>query len=172
MLTKMYTKVSSVNFHMSYFHMFCFLARKRSQKNPRAHKNKIGTSPPPPKPKYPPPKRGILWTWFFLQNGRIFPGVHKIGAAISGPRIADKNFTDTKRIFLKGQKSNGGLETQGLQSECPRSVRVARLQNEIAPENRKEPEGKRKSGVTRANQTKERPVHELFPGAFRNKSSM
>ena len=27
-LTKMYTKVSSVNFHMSYFHMFCFLAIK------------------------------------------------------------------------------------------------------------------------------------------------
>ena len=25
-LTKMYTKVGSVNFHMSYFHMFCFLA--------------------------------------------------------------------------------------------------------------------------------------------------
>ena len=34
----------------------------------------------------------------FLQNGRIFPGVHKIGAAISAPRIADKNCT---RIFLK-----------------------------------------------------------------------
>ena len=30
----------------------------------------------------------------------------------------------------------------------------------------------RDSGVTLANQTKERPVHELFPGAFRNKSSM
>ena len=28
------------------------------------------------------------------------------------------------------------------------------------------------SGVTPANQTKERPVHELFPGAFRNKSSI
>ena len=27
---------------------------------------------------------------FFLQNERIFPGAHKIGAAISGPRIADK----------------------------------------------------------------------------------
>ena len=53
--------------------------------------------PPPPKP---PPKRGILWTWVFLQKDRIFPGVHKIGAAISGPRIADTNFTDT-RIFLK-----------------------------------------------------------------------
>ena len=31
-----------------------------------------------------------------------FPGVHEIGAAISGPRITDKKiFTDTKRIFLK-----------------------------------------------------------------------
>ena len=26
--TQMYTKVCSVNFHMSYFHMFCFLANK------------------------------------------------------------------------------------------------------------------------------------------------
>ena len=60
------------------------------QKNPRAHKNKIGT-PPPKKPK----KRGILWTWVFLQRKSIFPGVHKIDAPISGPRIADKNFTDT-----------------------------------------------------------------------------
>ena len=74
------------------FHIF--------QKNPRAHKNKIGTPPPPQNPKYPPPpKRGILWTQVFLQKERIFPGVHKIGAAISGPRIADTNFTDT-RIFL------------------------------------------------------------------------
>ena len=70
------------------------------EKKPRAHKNKIGTSPPPPNPKYPPPlKRGILWTWVFLQKERIFPGAHKIGAAISGPRIADTNFTDA-RIYL------------------------------------------------------------------------
>ena len=54
-----------------------------NQKNPRAHKNKIDTSPPQ----------------VFLQKERIFPGVHKIGAAISGPRIADTNFTDT-RLFL------------------------------------------------------------------------
>ena len=64
--------------------------------NPRAHKNKIGTPPPP---KTPPQKSGILRTWFFLQKERIFPGVHKIGAPITGPRIADTNFTDT-RIFL------------------------------------------------------------------------
>ena len=53
-----------------------FLLRSLFQKNPRAHKNKIGTSPPPQKPKkpkiLPPLKRGILWTWLFLQNGRIF----------------------------------------------------------------------------------------------------
>ena len=66
------------------------------QKNPRDHKHKIGTPPPA---QTPPPKRGILRTWFFLQKERIFPGVHKIGAPISGPRIADTNFTDT-RIFL------------------------------------------------------------------------
>ena len=35
----------------------------------------------------------------FLQKERIFSGAHKIGAAISGPRIADTNFADT-RIFL------------------------------------------------------------------------
>ena len=29
MLTEIYTKVCSVNFHMSYFHMFCLLAKIR-----------------------------------------------------------------------------------------------------------------------------------------------
>ena len=63
------------------------------QKNPRAHKNKIGTSPPQKKTNTPPPiKRGIYGHGFFLQKERIFPGAHKIGAAISGPRIADKTF--------------------------------------------------------------------------------
>ena len=63
------------------------------QKNPRAHKDKIGTYPPPPKnSKYPPLKRGSLWALLFLQNGRIFPGAHQIGATISGPRIAGKQF--------------------------------------------------------------------------------
>ena len=36
-------------------------------------------------PRQAPPERGILWTQVFLQKERIFPGVHKIGAAISGP---------------------------------------------------------------------------------------
>ena len=62
---------------------------------------KIKSALPPP-PQTPPKKRGILRTSFFLQKERIFPGVHKIGAPISGPRIADTNFTDT-RIFLKSR---------------------------------------------------------------------
>ena len=69
-----------------------------SQKNPRAHKNKIGTSPPPPNP--PPKKEEFYGHGFSCRKNAFFPGVHKIGAAISGPRIADTNFTDTKRIFL------------------------------------------------------------------------
>ena len=60
---------------------------------------KIKSALPPQNPKYPPPKTRNFMDMVFLQNGRIFPGVHKIGTAISGPRIADKNFTDT-RIFL------------------------------------------------------------------------
>ena len=70
--------------------------RFQNQKNPRAHKNKIGT-PPPPKP--PPKKEEFYGHRFSCRKNAFFPGVHKIGAAISGPRIADTNFTDTG-IFL------------------------------------------------------------------------
>ena len=71
-----------------------------NQKNPRAHKNKIGTSPPPPNPKYPPPKNEEFFGHrFSCRKNAFFPGVHNIGAAFFGPRIADTNFTDT-RIFL------------------------------------------------------------------------
>ena len=66
------------------------------QKNLRAHKNKIGTPP------QPPPKRGILWTWVFLQKERIFLGAHKIGAAIFGPELRTKNFTDTRICLYMG----------------------------------------------------------------------
>ena len=38
-------------------------------------------------------------TGFPAKKNAFFLGVHKIGAAISGPRIADMNFMDT-RIFL------------------------------------------------------------------------
>ena len=57
--------------------------------------------PPPKKPKIPPPPANeeFYGHRFSCRKERIFPGVHKIDAPISGPRIADKKFTDT-RIFL------------------------------------------------------------------------
>ena len=70
------------------------------QKNPRAHENKVGTSPAQKTQNTPPQKkRGILWTWrISCRKDAFFPGAHKIGAALSGPRIAGKNLTDT-RLF-------------------------------------------------------------------------
>ena len=63
-----------------------------TSENPRAHKNKIVT-PPQKKPKLPPPKtRNFMGMEVFQQKERNFPGAHKIGTAISGPRIAGKHF--------------------------------------------------------------------------------
>ena len=55
------------------------------------------------------------WRFSCRENTEIL-GAHRIGAAISGPRIADKNFTDT-RIFLKqgtriGTNRNKGKSEQ------------------------------------------------------------
>ena len=63
---------------------------------------KIKSALPPPKnPKYPPPPktRNFMDMVFPAERTLFFPGVHKIGAAISDPRIADTNFTDMG-IFL------------------------------------------------------------------------
>ena len=58
------------------------------RKNPHAHKNKLGTSTPPFKKPRPPLKGGTLWAWgVFQQKEPKMPGAHKIGAAISSPRI-------------------------------------------------------------------------------------
>ena len=64
---------------------------------------KIKSALPPPNPKYPPPPQNeeFYGHRFSCRKNAFFPGVHKIGAAISGPRIADTNFMDT-RIFLIG----------------------------------------------------------------------
>ena len=68
----------------------------------------------PQNPKYPPPQNEEFYGHgFFLQKKtQFFPGVHKIGAPISGPRIADKNLTDL-RIFLKISRDEGGRLNQG-----------------------------------------------------------
>ena len=73
-----------------------------SRKNPRAHKNKIGTSTPPFQKTHDPPlKGGILWAGgFSSRKNQKMPGAHKIGAAMSGPRIAGGNFMDIT-LFLR-----------------------------------------------------------------------
>ena len=79
-----------------------------ARKNPHAHKNKIGTSTPPSKKAQKPPlKGGILWAWgFSSRKNQKMPGAHKIGAAISGPRITGGNFVDIT-LFL----NSGGSKT-------------------------------------------------------------
>ena len=74
-----------------------FLLPKEKKKNPHAHKNKIGKSTPPPfqkNPRPPPPlKGGVLWAWGFSNRKKQkMPVAHKIGAAISVPRIAGDKF--------------------------------------------------------------------------------
>ena len=75
-------------------------------KIPTPVKIKLALPPPllnKPTTHNPPPKKTekILWAWGFScrKNQKIL-GAHKIGAAISGPRIAGRKITDM-RIFLK-----------------------------------------------------------------------
>ena len=79
------------------------VGQKLELKNPRAQKNKIGTSAPFEKKKKntnkqktrPPPKtRNFMGMGVFQQKNQKMPGAHKIDAAVSGPRIAGRNFTD------------------------------------------------------------------------------
>ena len=86
------------------------LALPANQKNPRAHKNKIGTSTPPPfqkTPTPPPPKTqsfmGVAaWGVFSRKNETNTSRPQKIGAAISGPRITGGKITDFTLFLSKG----------------------------------------------------------------------
>ena len=78
-----------------------FVIRKIG-KIPAPIKIKLALPPPPPqKTTTPPLKGGILWAWgFSSRKNPKMPGAHKIGAAISGSRIAGRNFMDIT-LFLK-----------------------------------------------------------------------
>ena len=105
------------------------------QKNPRAHKNKIGTSPPPPKTQstHPPLKRGILWTWLFPQNGRIFQASKKWRSHFRPQNCGQKfygheDFSDCVRemtikiIFETSSQKGGrqGVRKDGQQGTHPK----------------------------------------------------
>ena len=75
-------------------------SKNYNQKNPCTHKIKLAPPPPPPVKKKTqtrtPLKQGILWAcgFSFSSTEKKNPGTHKIGAAISGPRIAGRKIMD------------------------------------------------------------------------------
>ena len=76
------------------------------RKHPHAHKNKIGTSTPLSKTATPPPQiKTFMGMGVFLQKEPKMPSAHKIGAAISGPRIAGG--TNYGREAFSEKWSNG-----------------------------------------------------------------
>ena len=75
----------------------------QTQKNPRAHKNKIGTPPPcPPKPKIPPPPktRNFMDMGFSCRTDAFFPGVHKIWRSHFRPQNCGQKFYGHKDFSL------------------------------------------------------------------------
>ena len=67
-----------------------------SEKSPRPLKIKLALPPPPSKrPQHPPKNEEFLILWGFpAERTKKCQAPHKIGAAISGPRIARGNFMD------------------------------------------------------------------------------
>ena len=84
------------------------MSRLINQKNPRAHKNKIGTSTPSPskKAQNPPSEENVMGVGGFpAERTKHSQAPIKIGAAISGPRIAGGKIMDM-RIFLNKASYN------------------------------------------------------------------
>ena len=112
------------------------------RKIPAPIKIKSALPPSPPNPQYLPPRktRNFIDMEVFLQKkSRNSRRPYKIGAAISGPRIADKNFTDTRifltndfETYLKREESSKALSTAirmvfGLAFRCARFEVAANL---------------------------------------------
>ena len=67
------------------------------RKIPAPIKIKLALAPPLSPPKNYPAllKQGLLWAWCFSSRRKQkIPGAHKIGAAVSGPRVAGGKITD------------------------------------------------------------------------------
>ena len=103
--------------HLEYFFQFLQLSTKAAFVRKIRAPIKIKSAlPPPPPPKKKTQKGEFYGHGFSYRKNAFFPGVHKIGAPISGPRIADTNFTDT-RIFLNLLKRHLTLSEKGAR-EC------------------------------------------------------
>ena len=64
---------------------------------------------------------------FSCRKNAFFPGAHKIGAAISGPRIADKkHFTDTRnKVVSKNHPDAKGVRQKEFGKKVTKKVTEA-----------------------------------------------
>ena len=76
---------------------------RTNQKIPTPIKIELAPSPPPPKTPTPPLlKRGTMWEWgLSSRKSQKMAGAHKIGAAISGPRITGWKIADLRLLLNK-----------------------------------------------------------------------
>ena len=133
---------------ISWFPWFSWFPLKRLefvQKNRRAHKNIIGTSAPPfPRTPQTPIKRGILCALVFQQKEPPkTSGAHKIGAAISGPRVAAGKISDMIFLF------DCSILEGGVFKMSPRGFRLFRgFQCSVGENQKGRREGDGKKNVT------------------------
>ena len=87
--------------------------RRILPQHPSPEKGQNGAQSHHPRPKThdpgvtpPPKKQGILWAWgFSSRKNHKMPGAHKIGAAISGPRITGRKITDVRLFLIIGKSA-------------------------------------------------------------------
>ena len=87
-----------------------FCAGTLVQKNPRAHKNKIGTPPPPQNPP-PPLKEEFYGHGFSCRKNAFFQAPIKLAQPFPAPELRTKNFTDTRIFVISGHYSRDGIES-------------------------------------------------------------
>ena len=79
----------------------------RNQKNPRAHKNKIGTSPPPPKP--PPPNAEFYGHGFSCRKNAFFQVSIKLAQPFPAPELRTRILRTRKSMGNKVPWKTGVL---------------------------------------------------------------
>ena len=87
-------------------------------KIPTPVKIKLALPPPPSKKAQNPPQKEEFYGQggFSSRKNQKMPGAHKIGAAISGPRITGGNFMDTTLFLTLGDHRDLGRALSGVES--------------------------------------------------------
>ena len=97
----------------------CFQGSGRFQKNPRAHKNKIGTSPPPPNP--PLKRRNFTDMVFPAERTHFFQVSIKSAQPFPAPELRTRILRTLRGFFWrfkKGGNRKGGVFAFCLPAHC------------------------------------------------------